>query len=139
MRLTCSVSPVYQTAVRRMSSGSANRSHTQPEERRMPKLTKFEDYKDKYPNFRLEKTDDNILLCQMHTDGGELFFDWRAHDDLSDVFSDISGDRELSVVIFTGTGDTFIDKYGPIDTSREFPAHYDYGAEKLDMKGFYGR
>ena len=87
----------------------------------MPKLTKFEDYKDKYPNFRLEKTDDNILLCQMHTDGGELFFDWRAHDDLSDVFSDISGDRELSVVIFTGTGDSFIDKYGPIDTTPEVP------------------
>lgn len=105
----------------------------------MPKLIKFEDYKDKYPNFRLEKTEDNILLCQMHTDGGELFFDWRAHDELSDVFSDISGDRELNVVIFTGTGDSFIDKYGPINSKGKFPAHYDYGAEKLDMKGFYGR
>ena len=52
---------------------------------------------------------------------------------------DISGDRELDVVIFTGTGDSFIDKYGPINKKGKFPAHYDYGAEKLDMKGFYGR
>jgi enoyl-CoA hydratase/carnithine racemase len=103
------------------------------------KLTKFDEYHNKYKNFRLEKTDDNILLCQMHTGGGPLFFDWVAHDSLSDVFADISGDRELSVVIFTGTGDSFIDRYGPTDPTRKFPANHDYGAERLDMKGFYGR
>jgi enoyl-CoA hydratase/carnithine racemase len=103
------------------------------------KLTHFDEYRDKYPNFKMEKTPENILLLQMHTDGGELFFDWRAHDQLSDLFADISGDRELSVVIYTGTGDTFIDKYGPLDPTRKLPAHKDYGAEPLDMKGFYGR
>lgn len=105
----------------------------------MTKLTHFDEYKNRYKNFRLEKTDENILLVQMHTDGGELFFDWTAHDQLSDVFADISGDRELSAVIFTGTGDSFIDRYGPLDPTKELPAHKDYGAERLDMKGFYGR
>ena len=105
----------------------------------MTKLTHFDEYRDKYPNFKLEKTPENILLLQMHTDGGELFFDWRAHDQLSDLFADISGDRELSVIIYTGTGDTFIDKYGPLDPTRKLPAHKDYGAEPLEMKGFYGR
>ena len=36
----------------------------------MPRLTRFEEYRDRYPDFALEKTDDGILLLRMHRDGG---------------------------------------------------------------------
>jgi hypothetical protein len=36
----------------------------------MPRLTKFEEYKDRYSDsYVLEKTADGILLVRMHTDG----------------------------------------------------------------------
>ena len=105
----------------------------------MGKVSHFDDYKDRYKNYRLEKTEDKILLFQMHTDGGELFWDWEAHHNFGNVCSDIAGDRDISVVIFTGTGDTFMDKYGERDLSRPMKASVDLGAERLDEIGWFGR
>ena len=34
----------------------------------MPRLTKFEEYRDRYPDFALDKTDDGILPMRMHRD-----------------------------------------------------------------------
>lgn len=105
----------------------------------MAKLTHFEDYKDRYKNYRLQKTEDKILLFQMHTDGGELFWDWAAHHSFGDVCADIAGDRDINVVIFTGSGETFMDKYGPHDPSKPQPASVDLGADRLDEVGWFGR
>ena len=41
-------------------------------------------------------------------------------------------------MIFTGTGDTFMDRFGSFDSTREFPAHQDLGAESLDETGWIG-
>ena len=39
----------------------------------MPRLTKFEEYRDRYSDsYVLEKTDDGILLVRMHTEGGPV-------------------------------------------------------------------
>ncbi len=105
----------------------------------MAKRTRFEEYRDRYRNVRLEKTDDQILLFQLHTGGGDFVWDWEAHDAFGDVCADIAGDRDLSVVIFTGTGDTFMDSYGPADPDRPLPASQDPGAERLDARGWSGR
>jgi enoyl-CoA hydratase/carnithine racemase len=103
------------------------------------KVTHFEDYRNRYPNFRMEKSDEQILLVQMHTNGGELFFDTPAHDAMSDVFEDIAGDRDLSCVILTGTGDTFIHHSGLPGSPGPQPANIDLGADLIDLKGYYGR
>jgi enoyl-CoA hydratase/carnithine racemase len=105
----------------------------------MAKRTRFEDYCDRYRRFRFEKTEDKVLLFQLHTDGGAFEWDWEAHDSFGDACADIAGDRDISVVIFTGTGDTFMDEYGPADPTRTFPARQDLDAEKLDERGWCGR
>jgi hypothetical protein len=73
----------------------------------MAKRTRFSEYHDRYANYRFELTDDGILFMQCHTNGGSLVWDWRAHDQLSDAFADIAGDREIKVLIHTGTGGNY--------------------------------
>ena len=50
----------------------------------MPRLTRFEEYRDRYPDFALEKTDDGILLMRMHRDGGPAVWDERTHHDTAE-------------------------------------------------------
>jgi enoyl-CoA hydratase/carnithine racemase len=72
----------------------------------LSRVTKFEEYRDKYENYVLEKTDDGILLMRMHTDGGSV--NWvRAYNDTSNVLADVAGDRDVRVIIYTGTGENF--------------------------------
>ena len=70
----------------------------------MPRLTKFEEYCDRYSDsYVLEKTDDGILLVRMHTDGGPVNWN-KAVLATPDLFGDIAGDRDVRIVIYTGTG-----------------------------------
>ena len=105
----------------------------------MARRSHFDDYRDRYERFRFEKTEDKVLLFQLHTEGREFRWDWQTHDTFGDACADVAGDRDLSVVIFTGTGDTFMDDYGPGDPDRKLPVHRDPGAERLDERGWYGR
>ena len=60
----------------------------------MPRLTKFDEYRDRYSDsYVLEKTDDGILLMRMHTDGGPVNWN-KAVLSTPDLFSDIAGDRD---------------------------------------------
>jgi hypothetical protein len=59
----------------------------------MAKRTHFDDYRDRYRRFRFEKTDDEVLLFQLHTDGGEFAWDWEAHDSFGDACADIAGEN----------------------------------------------
>lgn len=105
----------------------------------MAKRTRFEDYADRYERwFRLEKSDKGILLFQLHTDGGQFVFDHRSHDAIAAVCADIAGDRDLTTVIFTGTGDSFMDRWGVTAPRASLPAHADVGAEALDETGWVG-
>jgi hypothetical protein len=61
----------------------------------MPRLTRFEEYRDRYPDYALEKTDDGILLMRMHRDGGPAVWDQRMHHDTANLFNDVAGDRDL--------------------------------------------
>jgi len=67
---------------------------------------KFETYAKKYENAKLERRD-GILQITLHTNGKSMEWTQDVHDQLSYLFTDISGDRENKVVILTGTGDYF--------------------------------
>ena len=80
----------------------------------MARKTRFAEYKDKYTSFVLELSDDGILLLQAHTDGGSLEWNAVSHDEMADVFLDVAGDRDIRLVIHTGTGDNYNADWGRI-------------------------
>ena len=61
---------------------------------------------------QFELSDDGILFMQCHTNGDSLVWSWQAHDDMSDAFADIAGDREIKVLIHTGTGANYNANWG---------------------------
>ena len=109
----------------------------------MVKRTRFADYKDAYANYRFELTDDGILFMQCHTDGGPLHWEWSSHDAMADAFADIAGDREIKVVLHTGTGDTYNASWGRPVTESGAPLYNAYndldGVAIMDEKSWYGR
>ena len=72
----------------------------------MAKRTRYSEYHEHTRTIDSSSSDDGILLMQCHTNGGSLVWSWRAHDQMSDAFADIAGDREIKVLIHTGTGET---------------------------------
>ncbi|HVX18815.1 MAG TPA: enoyl-CoA hydratase/isomerase family protein [Acidimicrobiales bacterium] len=87
---------------------------------------------------RFERSDEGILLVQLHDAGSEFTLTHRSHGAIADAFADVARDRDLSVVIFTGTGPSFMDRWGGADPDREFPERSDPGAELLDETGWVG-
>jgi enoyl-CoA hydratase/carnithine racemase len=107
------------------------------------KRTRFAEYKDSYANYKFELSDEGILLMQCHTDGGPLHWEWSSHDAMADAFADVAGDREIKVVIHTGTGDTYNHSWGRSGTESGAPLYNAYddaeGVAIMDEKSWYGR
>jgi enoyl-CoA hydratase/carnithine racemase len=101
----------------------------------MPRLTTFAEYRDRYPDFALEKTDDGILVLRMHRDGGPAVWDQRTHHDIANVFNDVAGDRDVRVVIYTGTGENFNANWGQEGKRASFAGTTEWAEEM----GWYGR
>ncbi|MEU6644409.1 enoyl-CoA hydratase/isomerase family protein [Saccharomonospora sp. NPDC046836] len=112
---------------------------------RMVKRTRYSEYKNAYANYRFELSEDGILLMQCHTEGGSLVWDWKAHDDMADAFADVAGDREIKVLIHTGTGENYNADWGllPNGEPPEEPVYQampgERGLWKLDEKAWYNR
>ena len=114
------------------------------EEVTVAKRTRFAEYKDRYANYRFELSEEGILLMQCHTNGGSLVWDWKAHDEMSDAFADVAGDREIKVLIHTGTGENYnADWGGPRGGKPQKPIYLamddQKGLSMLDEKAWYGR
>ncbi len=109
----------------------------------MVKRTRFAEYKDSYANYKFELSDEGILFMQCHTDGGPLHWEWSSHDAMSDAFADVAGDREIKVVIHTGTGETYNHSWGRPVTDSGKPLYNAYadaeGVATMDEKSWYGR
>jgi enoyl-CoA hydratase/carnithine racemase len=105
------------------------------------KRTRFVEYKDRYANYRFELSREGILFMQCHTDGGSLVWDWKAHDEMSDAFADIAGDREIKVLIHTGSGENYNANWQTEHVSKPLYLAMDgqKGLEKLDEKAWYAR
>jgi enoyl-CoA hydratase/carnithine racemase len=107
------------------------------------KRTRFAEYKDSYANYKFELSEEGILLMQCHTDGGPLHWEWSSHDAMADAFADVAGDREIKVVIHTGTGETYNHSWGRPVTDSGAPLYNAYadaeGVAIMDEKAWYGR
>jgi len=68
----------------------------------------FEEVQEKYKEFfHLEKREDGVVLCRLHTKGGPLKFSLRWHHAQPLFYRDICQDRTNELIIFTGTGNEF--------------------------------
>jgi enoyl-CoA hydratase/carnithine racemase len=107
------------------------------------KRTRYSEYKDSYANYKFELSPEGILFMQCHTDDGPLEWVWKSHDDMADAFADIAGDREIKVVIHTGTGDNYNANWGKPVTADQKPLYNAYadadGIVEMDEKGWYAR
>lgn len=86
-------------------------------------MSRFEEYKNRYRHFKMERTDDGILTLRFHTAEEPLVWNVRAVRDLDPALQDIAHDRDNNVLILTGTGDQFIGAidYRPVQPDRTFP------------------
>ncbi|API58692.1 crotonase [Tardibacter chloracetimidivorans] len=88
-------------------------------------MSKRPAYFDKYQTLNFERHDDGVLVVTYHSDGGPVLYCDTHHAEWAPAFTDIGMDRDNRVVIFTGTGDTFIDKHGHWERPMKQPRHYE--------------
>jgi enoyl-CoA hydratase/carnithine racemase len=79
-------------------------------------MTRFDEYRDRYPHIVLERTASGILTMRMHRDGGPA--KWAAiegsiHEQIGSALWHVARDPGNLVVIFTGTGDSFLVEHVP--------------------------
>ncbi len=89
------------------------------------------DYFDHYPTIEFERTERGVLTMRLHSDHGPVIYSEQHHADWCGAFYEVGADRDNRIVIITGTGDAFIDKYGWTGT-------YSRAAD-WDDKAFEGR
>ena len=87
-------------------------------------MSKRPEYFDKYQTLKFDRTDDGVLTVRWHSNDGPVLYGAQHHQEWAPAFTDIGNDRDNRVVVFTGTGDVFIDRHGewgaPITTPRDF-------------------
>lgn len=67
------------------------------------------EYSKKYQHLKFHR-EDGILQVTMHTEGSDLSWGFAPHQELGYAYGDIGADPENKVIIFTGSGNTFIHK-----------------------------
>ncbi len=88
-------------------------------------MSKFNSYKNAFPNARLTRSPSGVLEVALHTDGGKLVFNGHTHEQFVDLFHQIGADTENRVVILTGSGDAFMDAISPDGFDFFSPRGYD--------------
>ncbi|WP_162180691.1 enoyl-CoA hydratase/isomerase family protein [Sphingobium sp. DC-2] len=89
--------------------------------------THLTDYAEKWSEYFHMRREDGILEVKMHTQGGPAKWGLEIHRAFIPAFADIGHDPENEVVIFTGTGDSFLASMDPVGWSRNgFDKPYDF-------------
>lgn len=88
-------------------------------------MSRFENYRDAFPNARLTRSPSGVLEIALHTQGGKLVFDGHVHEQFVDLFHEIGSDPDNRVVILTGSGDAFMDAISPEGFDFFTPRGYD--------------
>lgn len=76
----------------------------------MPRKARtFEEYKDDYPHIKMERSEEGILLMQLHNgEGGEFEWSFDNHHEVGFSWRDVGADVENKVIILTGSADAFL-------------------------------
>lgn len=69
----------------------------------------FAEYADRYRTAEVTRDDAGVVTVRMNTRGGPLQWGGRPHRELPELFMALASDRDIKVVILTGTGDSFIE------------------------------
>jgi enoyl-CoA hydratase/carnithine racemase len=72
-------------------------------------MSRFDTYRDSFPNARLTRSKTGVLEVAFHTDGGTLVFNGYTHEQFVDLFHAIGSDPDNRVVILTGSGNAFME------------------------------
>src|SRR5271163_3749906 len=76
-------------------------------------MTRFDAYRDNFPNARLTRSKTGVLEVAFHTNGGVLVFNGFTHEQFVHLFHAIGSDPDNRVVIMTGSGDAFMERITP--------------------------
>lgn len=88
-------------------------------------MTRFDDYRDSFPNARLTRSRTGVLEAALHTDGDTLVFNGYTHEQFVDLFHAIGSDPANRVVILTGSGNAFMESISPEGFDFFTPQGYD--------------
>jgi enoyl-CoA hydratase/carnithine racemase len=88
-------------------------------------MSRFDAYRDSFPNARLTRSDTGVLEVALHTNDGTLVFNGHTHEQFVDLFHAIGSDVDNRVVILTGSGDAFMETISPEGFDFFTPQGYD--------------
>src|SRR6201988_3903856 len=88
-------------------------------------MSRFDAYRDSFPNARLTRSKTGVLEVALHTDGGTLVFNGHTHEQFVDLFHAVASDADNRVVIFTGSGGAFMESISPEGFDFFSPQGYD--------------
>ena len=71
-------------------------------------MSRFDAYRDRFPNARLNRSKTGVLEVALHTDGGTVVFNGYTHEQFVELFHAIASDPDNRVVILTGCGAAFM-------------------------------
>ena len=72
-------------------------------------MTRFDTYRDSFPNARLSRSKTGVLEVALHTDGSTLIFNGHTHEQFVNLFHAVGSDPDNRVVILTGSGAAFME------------------------------
>jgi enoyl-CoA hydratase/carnithine racemase len=88
-------------------------------------MSRFDTYRESFPNARLVRSKSGVLEGALHTGGDTLIFDGLTHEQFVDLFHAIGSDSDNRVVILTGTGGAFMETISPEGFDFFTPQGYD--------------
>jgi enoyl-CoA hydratase/carnithine racemase len=88
-------------------------------------MSRFDAYRDRFPNARLNRSKTGVLEVALHTDGGAVVFNGYTHEQFVELFHAIASDPDNRVVILTGSGTAFMESISPEGFDFFTPQGYD--------------
>jgi enoyl-CoA hydratase/carnithine racemase len=74
----------------------------------------FEEYREAFKDhYTLERSDDGVIVARAHTNGGPVQLSVENHRSVGQLFKVIGADPQNEVMIFTGTGPSFMTRVDP--------------------------
>jgi enoyl-CoA hydratase/carnithine racemase len=88
-------------------------------------MSRFDSYRESFPNARLTRSNSGVLEVALHTNGDTLIFNGYTHEQFVELFHAIGSDRDNRVVILTGSGGAFMESISPDGFDFFSPQGYD--------------